>query len=274
MARPAAKRSALQRIVAEHGVSQRRACQIVSLNRSTHTYRKCEDNDGAVRIRMKELATKYRRFGLPRPHFLLQREGLVVNHKRTERIYRDMKLQLKNRKRKKQGTVVRFPRPPARSLNEVWSMDFVHDALETGHKLRTLTIVDDFSKRSPGLLVDRSISGLRVTRFLDEMPTLPKRIRCDNGPEFTSRAFLEWAYKRKVEIEFIAPGKPVQNCHIESFNSRFRDECLNERVFLNLRDAQDKIETWRLFYNRERPHTSLDFKTPNQFIEEHLLRTA
>jgi len=153
-------------------------------------------------------------------------------------------------------------------------MDFVHDALETGHKLRTLTIVDDFSKRSPGLLVDRSISGLRVTRFLDEMPTLPKRIRCDNGPEFTSRAFLEWAYKRKVEIEFIAPGKPVQNCHIESFNSRFRDECLNERVFLNLRNAQDKIETWRLFYNRERPHTSLDFKTPNQFIEEHLLRTA
>lgn len=274
MVRPAARRRAAQILVAERGLSQRRACQIVSLNRSTYSYRQQASGEEALRKRMKELAAKHRRFGLPRLHFLLKREGLVVNHKRTERIYQDMKLQLKNRRRKKQGSVVRFPRPPARGLNEVWSMDFVHDALATGHRLRTLTIVDDFSKQSPGLLVDRSIPGLRVARFLDGLPMRPRRIRCDNGPEFTSRDFLDWAYQRKIEIEFIAPGKPVQNCYIESFNARFRDECLNEHVFFNLGDARDKIETWRTFYNQERPHTSLNFRTPNQFIHEQLMRSA
>lgn len=273
MVRPVAKRAAAKQLTQQFGISQRRASPVINLNRSTCSYRPHANDESMIRAQMKELATRHRRFGLPRLHYLLKREGLMVNHKKTERIYRDMKLPLKHRRRKKQGIVVRFPRPPAKHPNKVWSMDFVHDALETGHRLRTLTIVDDFSKKSPGLLVDRSISGIRVTRFLDTLPVLPKRIRCDNGPEFTSRVFLEWANKKGIEIEFIAPGKPVQNCYIESFNSRFRDACLNEHVFLKLKDAQDKIKAWWL-YNQERPHTSLNFKSPNQFIEEHLMRTA
>jgi putative transposase len=157
---------------------------------------------------------------------------------------------------------------PAKAPKEIWSFDFVSDRSESDRHLKCLTIVDDCSKKSPGLLVDYSITSTDVTDFFDSLPELPNKLRCDNGPEMTSRHFLGWAHARGIEIEYIQPGKPIQNAFIESFNSRFRDECLNEEVFLDLEDAKKKIEKWRTYYNGKRPHTALDFKTPEQFEEE------
>lgn len=158
-----------------------------------------------------------------------------------------------------------MPRPKATGINDVWSFDFVMDRVSNGRRLKCLTIVDDFSKKSPGILAGYSITSLKLTRYLDSLGDLPKGLRCDNGPEMSSREFLDWAYKRGVEVEYIQPGKPIQNAYIESFNSRFREECLNEYVFTDLENAQKRIETWRRHYNEERPHTSIDFMTPIEF---------
>ena len=152
--------------------------------------------------------------------------------------------------------------------NEIWSFDFVSDRTESDRKLKSLTIVDDCSKKSPGMLTDYSITSVNVTNFFDSLSGLPKKLRCDNGPEMTSRHFLSWAHHKGIEIEYIEPGKPVQNAFIESFNSRFRDECLNEEIFLDLEDAKKKTEKWRVYYNEERPHTALEFKTPKEYEEE------
>jgi putative transposase len=218
---------------------------------------------------MQELVREHRRFGLPRIHYLLKREGVVRNIKRTRRIYRELGLQLAKRKRRtKQGAVIRCPRPKAVHVGEIWSFDFVMDRIENGRRLKCLTVVDDFSKKSPGILADYSITGDDLTKFLDGLDFLPKRLRCDNGPEMTSRAFLEWAYRKQIEVEYIQPGKPIQNAYIESFNSRFREECLNEHAFQDLENAKKRIESWRRYYNEKRPHTAIEFKTPNEFEEE------
>ena len=217
---------------------------------------------------MKSLATSHRRFGLPRLHYLLHREGAVRSDSRTKRIYRKLGLQVQKRRRKKMVQVTRTRFVQAVAPQEIWSFDFVHDRSESGRHLKCLTIVDDCSKKSPGLHVNYSISSSDVTDFFDSLSGLPKKLRCDNGPEMTSRHFLGWAHKRGIEIEYIQPGKPIQNAFVESFNSRFRDECLNEELFLDLEDAKKKIEKWRMYYNERRPHTSLAFKTPKQFEDE------
>lgn len=164
--------------------------------------------------------------------------------------------------------VTRTPFNKATKPNEIWSFDFVSDRTEDNRKLKTLSIVDDCSKKSPGLLTEYSITAKVMTDFFDTLSNLPRKLRCDNGPEMTSEHFLDWAHKRGIEIEYIEPGKPIQNAFIESFNSRLRDECLNEEIFLNLEDAKKKIEKWRRYYNENRPHTSLNFKTPKEFEEE------
>lgn len=268
--RPEAKREAAQYLLQDYSVSRSRACLVLRLNRSTFDYgpKVFSSEEVRLRDRMRELARDNRRYGLPRIHYLLKREKLVSNKKRTERIYREEKLQLKHRKRKKLGSVIRIARPRASFPNEVWSMDFVHDRRESGRSLRMLTIVDDLTKESPGILVASSISGVDATEFLDSLAVLPRRFRLDNGTEWTSRAFLDWAYTRGIEIEFIRPGKPTENAYIESFNSRLRDECLNEHVFFSLEDAHMKINSWRRKYNEERPHSSLGMKTPKEFAEE------
>jgi len=217
---------------------------------------------------MKFLATQHRRFGLPRLYYLLKREGAVRSKSRTERVYRKLGLQLKSRRRKKMAAVTRVPFAGATKPNEIWSFDFVCDRIENNKTLKCLTIVDDCTKKSPGLLAGYSITSLDVTNYFDSLDDLPKKLRCDNGPEMTSRHFLDWAHRNKITIEYIQPGKPIQNAFIESFNSRFRDECLNEEVFDCLEDARNKIEKWRRYYNERRPHSSIDFKTPKQFEKE------
>ncbi len=250
---------------------------MVNLWRSTQGYQPKEKNDEALRFRMRELAEERRRFGLPQLHRILKREGLVINHKRTERIYREEKLSLKVRKRKKRACGLRIELPKPERLNERWSMDFVSESLATGRRFRTLNVVDEFSRECLWIEVDTSIGGERVCRVLDRLAAmrgLPDVITTDNGPEFIGKALDEWAYK-KVKLHFIQPGKPVQNCYVESFNGRFRDECLNQHWFTSLQEAREEIEKWRKDYNDFRPHSSLDDLTPKEFaVKNNSLLTA
>ncbi len=253
-------------------MSQRRACSLVGISRNTLRWVSCKkEQDEVLRARIRALAEQRRRFGSPRIHVLLKREALVVNHKRTERIYKEEGLSLRIRKRKKRAAVTRIELPSPDRPNQSWSMDFVQDQLVDGRRFRTLTIVDSFTRECPALEVDTSIGGKRVARVLDRLAFLrglPEAITIDNGPEFTSNALDEWAYRTNVKLDFIRPGKPVENAYIESFNGKFRDECLNDNWFLSLDDARKIIEAWRMDYNRYRPHSSLDNLTPMEYVEK------
>jgi putative transposase len=221
------------------------------------------------------LAEERRRFGYERLHVLLKREGHTVNRKRVERIYREEGLSLRTKWRKKRVSRIRVMLERPIRERQHWSMDFVSDALLDGRRFRALTIVDDLTKESPAIEVGQSLTGLRVVRVLERLALtrgLPEVITMDNGPEFTSKALDAWAYEKGVRLRFIQPGKPVQNAFIESFNGRFRDECLNEHIFLSLDDARRKIETWRKDYNTNRPHSALGHMTPGEFAES--LRTT
>ena len=252
----------------QRNASIARACRVTQLARSTYSYQGTRAAlDQPVIERMKELAAQHRRYGIVRIHRRLKNAGLVVNLKRTERIYRQLGLQLRKRGRKKRGRVPRVVRPRATRPNEVWSIDFVHDWLMTRRKLKCLTVIDDFTKQSVGILVDHSISGAEVGRFLGQLTDKPARIRSDNGPEFISTALIDWFHNNAIEHETITPGKPNENAFIESFNSRFRDECLNEHLFRDLADAREKIRTWREEYNELHPHSSLGLKSPNEFAK-------
>jgi len=262
-----AKRAAVIRLRKKFKVSARHASRIVNLSSGTLYYRPKDRGDGPIEARMKELAERFRRYGRPRIHVLLKRDGLVQNPKRTARIYRKIRLQLSNRKRKKMANVTRIPRPKANFPNEVWSMDFVFDVLLSGRRIKIWPIVDDYTKRCVSIVVSRGISGEDLVRHFDMMPTLPKRLRSDNGPEFQSRALLDWIGSKNgtIEHEFIQPGKPMQNAYIESFNGRLWDECLNENVFVDIDDARAKIGAWLEEYHSVRPHSSLGMKTPEEF---------
>jgi putative transposase len=265
----------MNHVVSRFGLSERRACMIVNLNRSTSQYEPMPRNDEKkLRGRMKELAYTHKRYGSPRLHLLLKREGLVINHKRTERLYREEGLSLRKRRRRKRLTLPRVPMPAASRANEVWSIDFLSDALAEGRRFRILAIVDDFTRVSPGILVRTSIPARKVTMFLDQICSIsgyPERIRVDNGPEFTSAVFHQWAAVRTIIIEHIRPGKPSDNAFAESFIGKLRDECLNEHWFLNLAHAQQEIEAWRETYNTKRPHSSLNNLTPYEFIKEQTI---
>jgi putative transposase len=253
------------------GRSARKTCLLVGMARASYIYQPVKtDNDERLRERMRELAHQRRRFGCPRIHLMLQREGLVINHKRTERIYRQEGLSLRKRKRKKTAAMTRVILPAAARPNERWSMDFVTDSIVTGRRFRALVIVDDYSRECPAIEVDTSLGGHRVVQVLERLAEsrgLPEVITLDNGPEFTGKALDEWAYSRGVKLNFIRPGKPIENAYAESFIGRFRDECLNENWFLSLGDARDIIESWRIDYNSGRPHSSLAGLTPKEYVE-------
>jgi putative transposase len=251
------------------GISERRACGLLLLVRGTFRYEAVtrEAND-ELRQKLRELAMVRRRFGYRRLHALLQRDGMAVNHKRVYRLYVEEKLWVRKRSRKRRVAVPRAPMLVPEKINQVWSMDFVSDALASGRRFRTLNIADDFSREAPAIEVDTSLGGVRVTRVLDRLKIergLPLQIRSDNGPEFISKAVEQWAYDNDVDWHFIEPGKPIENAYIESFNARFRDECLNEHWFTSLADARQKIKEWRKDYNQRRPHSALGYRTPLEF---------
>jgi len=263
------KRKAVGFLMSEKGLSERRSCRIVGLSRSVHQYQLTDRGDALVLKRLRVLASENRRYGYLRLHALLKREGLVVNHKRTYRLYTREGLQVRTRKRRKLPRRDRIaPCLPERPMQR-WSLDFIHDQLVDYRRFRVLNIVDDYSKVCPGQIVDLSISGARLARYLDDLAQLiglPEEIVLDNGPEGTSRAMFEWSEKTKVRLRFIEPGKPVQNAFVESFNSRFRDECLNQHWFKSLRHAREIITEWRNHYNTQRPHSALGYQTPAEFL--------
>lgn len=251
----------------EVGVSERRACQLVGIPRATKRHRSTKQDESALRSKIVDLATARRRFGYRRITALLQREGETVNHKKVYRIYSEANLQVRKRTRKK-IRLFRKPLEPARRPNERWSLDFVSDSLSNSRRFRTLNVVDECTRECLGIEVDFSLSGRRVARFLDQLIWChgkPERIVLDNGPELTSVALLSWSTRNNVFLDFITPGKPMENAICESFNGRFRDECLNENWFLDLHHARATIEEWRDDYNRFRPHGSLGNLTPKEF---------
>lgn len=258
----------MRHAVETHGYSERRACKLMDMNRRTYRRMPAPDRNDALRIRLKELAEERRRFGSPRLLTLLRREGWVVNHKRLERIYRQEGLSLRQRRRRKRPSHLRLVRPGPTGANQHWAMDFVSDSLADGRRMRVLTVVDLWDRRSPCLETDRSIIGERVARRLDALRLqgqCPRVIRVDNGPEFTSKALDRWAHEHGVHLEFIRPGKPTDNCFIESFNGRFRDECLDANLFTSLAEAKKVIEEWRQDYNTLRPHGSLGGMSPDEY---------
>lgn len=252
-------------------ISERQACALVGIYRSTLRYQsRLPDQDEALSSRIVELAQERRRFGYRRIHALLRREGVKVNHKRVYRLYRAAELAVKRRKRRKGVMVPREPLTLPVRRNEVWSMDFVMDSLANGRRLKVLTVVDDCTKEAVDLVADFGISGHYVTRILDQVARFrgyPKAVRTDQGPEFTGRALDQWAYQHGVQLKLIQPGKPTQNAFIESFNGKFRDECLNEHWFHTLDHARVIINQWRKDYNECRPHSMLGYKTPAEMAE-------
>lgn len=248
--------------------SARRACRLVQLSRSRWYYHARRGDDAELRARLRGLAEAKPRWGYQQLHVLLRREGRVVNHKKVLRLYREEGLAVARRRRRKHVAVPRVPLPKPTRRTERWSMDFVSDTLGDGWPFRCFTLVDDFTRESPAIEVAHSLPAAKVIQVLERVIAergRPVSIVCDNGPEFTSRALDQWAYTHGVQLQFIRPGKPVENAYCESFNGKLRDECLNANWFASLTDAQRVIEQWRREYNDVRPHKNLGRLTPTEF---------
>ena len=247
-------------------VSIRRACQALPVDRSTYHYRSKRSGQAVLIKRIKEIAETRVRYGYRRIHVLLRREGWLVNSKRVCRLYREMGLQLRNKSPKRRVKAqLREDRAAATAANEVWAMDFVHDQLFDGRKIRILTVIDTFTRLSPAIEVRQKFRGADVVTTLERVGTeigYPKRIRVDNGPEFVSRELDLWAFTRGVTLDFSRPGKPTDNAFIESLNGKFRAECLNANWFLSLDEARRKCEAWRRDYNEVRPHSAIGNQVP------------
>ena len=277
MVTPAAERTAVAHLVAHHAMSERRACKAIGCSRMTVRYQSTRPDDNDLRERMIVLARERRRFGYRRLHVLLRREGYEVNHKKLFRLYREEKLTVRRRGGRKRAIGTRAPMLLPLAPNERWSLDFVSDQFTDGRRFRILTVVDDCTRECPALLADTSLSGARVARELDRLIAergKPKMIVSDNGTEFTSNAILTWAEKNGVEWHYIAPGKPMQNGFIESFNGRLRDELLNETLFSSLAQAKAALADWRNDYNTLRPHSRIGWHTPAEFAETFPSRRA
>jgi putative transposase len=253
----------------EYQMSERHACRLMGLGRSRYGYRaRKAERDSALRAGLKELAAKRMRFGYRRLTVMLAREGILVNHKRVYRLYREEGLAMRIRQRRRIRWTGGGTSPVATRPNQRWSIDFVSDCVSTGKVIRMWTVVDDCTRECPAIEVDTSVGGLRVRRVLDGIASergLPEGIVLDNGPEFRGRALAAWSEERGVRLEFIQPGKPAQNAYAESFNGRLGDECLNANWFTSLSDARRKIDSWRQDYNEQRPHSSLNYLPPAEF---------
>ncbi|AZQ68665.1 IS3 family transposase [Silicimonas algicola] len=269
MVAPGVKREAVAHVVAIHGVSERRACQALAVDRSSVRYRSVRPDDAEARAAMKAVATERRRFGYRRIHIMLERQGIVMNLKKLRRLYREEKLQVRRRGGRKRALGTRRPMLLPDAPNIRWSLDFVSDALTDGRRFRVLSVIDDYSRECLALVADTSLSGHRVVRELDAVIARrghPAMVVSDNGTELTSMAILSWCQRTGVEWHYIAPGKPMQNGFVESFNGRFRDELLNETLFSTLGEARQQIRSWQDDYNHHRPHSGLGNMTPAEFM--------
>lgn len=253
-------------------LSERKACGLAKVNRMTCRYSSkiCEEK---IENRLKDLATKRLSFGYRRLHALLEKEGYVVNHKKVYRLYAKNKLAKRKRKKRKYSQQRRNPLKKATKPNERWAMDFMSDSCANGRKLRTLNIMDLFARECLGIIVGNSLPSSKVIATLEALAFergLPEIITVDNGPEYTSKIIQRWAKEKGVHLDYITPGKPMENGYIESFNGKFREECLNQNWFQNLSVASKCIEEWRNDYNNERPHSALGYLTPVKYLKKQM----
>jgi transposase InsO family protein len=247
-------------------MSERRACRVIDADRKSVRYRSTRDDDAALREKLRDLANQRRRFGYRRLHILLRREGVMINRKKTQRLYREEGLAVRRRRSRRRAVGTRAPAPVLALPNQRWSLDFVHDQMASGRRFRVLNVVDDVTRECLAAVPDTSISGHRVVRELTELIVRrgkPGMIVSDNGTELTSNAVLAWCGEIGMEWHYIAPGKPMQNGFVESFNGRLRDECLNEHLFTSYNHARELIEAWRIglqseptSYEPRRAHTT------------------
>lgn len=266
----APSRRDLVRYMIDKGLSERRSLRVIGMSASAFRYQPATDRNVVLKEKIIALAQRHRRYGAGMIYLKLRQAGEIVNHKRVDRLYAEAGLQVRRRRRKKIPVADRHPLERPLAANEVWSMDFVFDRTAEGRVIKNLTVVDDATHESVTIAPERAMGGQQLVRILDQLAKtrgLPKAIRTDNGKEFCSRAMLTWAHARGVQLFLIEPGKPNQNAYIESFNGRFRDECLNENWFTSLRHAQVVIEAWRREYNEERPKKSLGGLTPATYAK-------
>jgi putative transposase len=271
MVTPAARREAVAHLQALLDVSERRACRVIAADRSSIRYRSRREDDGPLREKLRELAHQRRRFGYRRLHILLLRDGVAINRKKTQRLYREEGLTVRRRKGRKRAVGTRTPPPRLALPNQRWSLDFVHNQMVTGRRFRVLNVVDDVTRECLAAVPDTSISGKRVVRELTELIAQrgkPGTIVSDNGTELTSNAVLAWCGEARTEWHYTMPGKPTQNAFVESFNGRMRDELLNETLFHGLDHARAAICEWVEDYNTGRPHSSLGYATPAAYAAE------
>ena len=263
-------RRELVRYMIDKGLSERRSLRIADMSASAYRYEPAQDRNCVLKEKIIALAQRHRRYGAGMIYLKLRQAGEIVNHKRVDRLYAEAGLQVKKRRRKKIPLSDRHPLERPTSANQVWSMDFVFDRTAEGRSIKNLTVVDDATHEAVAIVPERALGGIQLVRILEQLAGtrgLPKAIRTDNGKEFCSRAMLTWAHTRGVQLFLIEPGKPNQNAYIESFNGRFRDECLNEHWFTSLQHARVVVETWRKEYNEERPKRSLGGLTPTDYAK-------
>lgn len=263
-------RRELVRHMVSQGMSERRSLRVIGMSASAYRYEPVQDRNCALKDKIIALAQRHRRYGAGMIYLKLRQSGELVNHKRVERLYTQAGLQVKKRKRKKIALNERHPLQRPTQANQVWSMDFVFDRTAEGRSIKSLTVVDDATHEAVAIAPERALGGNQLVRILEGLAStrgLPNAIRTDNGKEFCSRAMLTWAHARGVRLFLIEPGKPNQNAYIESFNGRFRDECLNEHWFTSLQHARVVVEAWRREYNEERPKKSLGGLTPAAYAQ-------
>lgn len=267
----------LVRYMVGKGLSERRALQAIRMSPSAFRYQPVPDRNASLKEKIIALAQRHRRYGAGMIYLKLRQAGEIVNHKRVDRLYAEAGLQVRRRKRKKIPVADRHPLERPLAANQVWSMDFVFDRTAEGRSIKNLTVVDDATHEAVAIVPERAMGGNQLVRVLEQLAKtrgLPKAIRTDNGKEFCSRAMLMWAHARGVQLFLIEPGKPNQNAYVESFNGRFRDECLNEHWFTSLQQARVIIDAWRREYNEERPKRSLGGLTPAAYAKSLSQKSA
>jgi putative transposase len=273
MVTPALKKEVAGYLQEQHYLSQRKAACLVNSAPKVLRHKTKRPDDGEVKTRLRELAEQRPRFGYRRLHVLLRREGVMINRKKTHRLYREEKLHLRSKKRRRITSSVRVVPEAPTGPNQMWTMDFVHDNLACGRTFRALNIMDGWSREALAIEADTSLNGQRVVRVLEQLVALrgkPQLIQVDNGSEFRGLAVDQWAYRNQVKLHFIEPGKPTQNGKIESFNGKLRDECLNLEWFASLFHARCVLQAWKDDYNTVRPHSALDYLTPAQWAQSQV----
>ena len=271
------KREAVDFLTKEEQLSNRKACGLIGLSRTTYQYKRKAKDDSEVQEALTALTTRHPAIGFWQCCYRLWNKGGPWNHKRIYRVYTDMKLNIRRRAKKRLPERVKQPLSVPTAPNQVWSIDFMSDSLIDGRRFRLLNILDDFNRESLAMEVDTSLPCLRVIRVLEKLIAErghPSNIRCDNGPEFISHKLEEWCRPRHINLQFIQPGRPMQNAYIERKNGSIRRELLNAYLFNTLAEVRELSEEWRIDYNTERPHKSLGYLSPCRYTDVQKSKAA